>query len=166
VIDLKVVRENPDRVRASQRVRGEDESLVDVLLAADAARRLAVSEGDALRGEQKTLGRSIAKAAAPERPALLVRAKALAEQVKAAEVEQAAAEEALHEAHLAIPNLVEDGVPPGGERDFVTLETVGTVPSVENPREHTDIGTALKAIDTERGAKVSGPRRPRPASPR
>jgi len=158
VIDLKVVRENPDRVRASQRVRGEDESLVDVLLAADAARRLAVSGGDTLRGEQKTLGRSIAQASATERPALLVRAKALAEQVKAVEVEQARAEAALAEAHLAIPNLVEDGVPPGGEQDFVTLETVGTVPVVENPREHTDIGAALKAIDTERGAKVSGAR--------
>ena len=158
MIDLRTVRDDPDRVRASQRARGADESLVDVLLVADDARRNAVSRGDALRGEQKTLGRSVAKAGADERPALLERAKALAGEVKAAELEQEVAEAALREAHQAIPNVVEDGVPPGGEENFVTLETVGTVPVVDNPREHTEIGAALHAIDTERGAKVSGSR--------
>ncbi len=158
MIDLKTTRDNPDRVRASQRLRGADESLVDVLLAADDARRSAVSRGDALRGEQKTIGRAVASATPDERPGVLERAKSLSALVKAAETEQAATELALRDAHLAIANLVEDGVPPGGEADFVTLETVGTVPSIENPREHTEIGAALRAIDTERGAKVSGAR--------
>jgi seryl-tRNA synthetase len=158
VIDLKTVREDPERVRASQRKRGEDESLVDALLAADAARRAAVSAADALRAEQKALGREIPKAQGDERPALLERAKKLAAEVKAAEVQQSVADAALREAHLAIPNLVDDAAPAGGEDDFVTLETVGTVPSVERPREHTDIGAALRAIDTDRGAKVSGAR--------
>jgi seryl-tRNA synthetase len=158
VIDLRIVRDDPDRVRASQRLRGADESLVDVLLAADEARRLAVSRADALRAEQKTLGRSVATASPDDRPALLDRAKTLAAEVKAAEVEQDAADTALREAHLGIANLVEDGVPPGGENDFVTLDTVGTPPAIEHPREHTDIGAELKAIDTDRGAKVSGAR--------
>ncbi len=158
MIDLKVVREDPDRVRASQRARGADETLVDVLLAADDARRRAVSRADLLRGEQKTVGRAVAKASPDERPAVLERARRLSAEVKTAESEQAVAETALHEAQLAIANVIEDGVPPGGEADFVTLETVGTVPSVDNPREHTELGAALKAIDTERGAKVSGAR--------
>ncbi len=158
MIDLKVLRDDPDLVRASQRVRGADESLVDVLLAADAARRAAVTRGDELRGEQKTIGKSVSKASPDERPVLLERAKALSAEVKAAEVEQDLAETALREAQLAVPNLVEDGVPPGGEDDFVTLEEVGTIPRVADPREHTEIGAALKAIDTERGAKVSGSR--------
>jgi seryl-tRNA synthetase len=158
VIDLRIARDDPDRVRASQRLRGDDESLVDVLLAADEARRSAVARADALRAEQKAMGREVSKAEPEARSALLERAKALAAEVKAAEVEQDVAEAALREAHLAIANLVEDGVPPGGEDDFVTLETAGTVPAVENPREHTDLGTALKAIDTDRGAKVSGSR--------
>jgi seryl-tRNA synthetase len=158
VIDLKIVREDPDRIRASQRLRGADEALVDALLDADEARRAAVARGDALRAEQKTLGRSVSTASPDERPALLERAKALAAEVKAAGVEQDLAESALRAAHLAIPNIVEDGVPPGGESDFVTLETVGTPPAVENPREHTEIGASLRAIDTERGAKVSGAR--------
>jgi seryl-tRNA synthetase len=158
VIDLKAVRDDPERVRASQRVRGADESLVDVLLAADEARRGAVARGDALRGEQKTMGRAVSTASPDDRPALLERAKTLSAEVKASEVERDLAETALREAQLSIANIVEAGVPPGGEADFVTLETVGTVPTVEHPREHTEIGAALHAIDTDRGAKVSGSR--------
>jgi seryl-tRNA synthetase len=158
VIDLKVVRDDPDRVRASQRTRGADESLVDALLAADDARRSAVARADSLRAEQKSLGREIAKASPDERPALLHRAKQLADEVKAAEADLAEAEESLREAHLALPNIVEDGVPAGGENDFVVLETVGTPPRIDDPRDHLEIGNRLKAIDTERGAKVSGAR--------
>jgi seryl-tRNA synthetase len=158
VIDLKVLRDDPDRVRASQRIRGADEALVDALLAADDARRSAVARADTLRGEQKALGRDVAKANADDRPALLAKARHLADEVKSAEADQAAADETLREAHLALPNIVEDGVPPGGEDDFVVLDTVGTPPRPEDPRDHVEIGAALKAIDTERGAKVSGAR--------
>ncbi|MGN6605865.1 MAG: serine--tRNA ligase [Jatrophihabitans sp.] len=158
MIDLRIVRDDPDRVRASQRLRGADESLVDHLLAADDARRSAVAAADALRAEQKTMGRQIAQAAPEDRAALGARAKQLSNEVKAAEAAQAEADAALRAAHLAIANIVEDGVPPGGEDDFVTLETVGTPPAVSDPRDHLEIGTALRAIDTERGAKVSGSR--------
>ena len=158
MIDLKLVRDDPEQARASQRTRGADPSLVDALLAADDARRSAVARADGLRGEQKTIGREVANASPAERPAVLGRAKHLADEVKAAEADQAAADDALREAHLAMPNLVEDGVPPGGEDDFFTLDTVGTPPVVENPRDHVEIGAALKAIDTDRGAKVSGAR--------
>jgi seryl-tRNA synthetase len=158
VIDLRVVRDDPDRVRASQRTRGADESLVDALLAADDARRAAVARADSLRAEQKTLGRQVAKASPEERPQLLHRAKQLADEVKAAEAEQAQADDTLREAQYAVPNIVEDGVPPGGEDDFVLLETVGEPPKVDQPRDHVEIGHALRAIDTDRGAKVSGAR--------
>jgi seryl-tRNA synthetase len=158
VIDLRLVRDEPDRVRASQRLRGADESLVDALLAADEARRAAVSRADTLRAEQKTLGRQVSKASPEERPALLAQAKRLADEVKDAEAQQSRTDAALRAALLAIPNLVEDGVPPGGENDFVLLDTVGTPPQVARPREHTELGAELKAIDTDRGAKVSGAR--------
>jgi seryl-tRNA synthetase len=158
VIDLRLLRDDPDRVRASQRTRGENESLVDALLGADDARRAAVARADGLRAEQKTLGRRVAKADADERAALLHRARQLADKVKAAEADEAAADAALRTAHLALPNVVGDGVPAGGEDDFVTLDQVGIPPSVEAPRDHVEIGAALRAIDTERGAKVSGAR--------
>ena len=158
MIDLRVGRDYPDRVRASQRARGDDEMLVDALLAADDKRRAAVSRADTLRAEQKTLSRQVGAASPDDRHALLAKAKHLADEVKSAEAEQHAADVALREAHLALPNLVEDGVPAGGEANFATLEVVGTPPDIEHPRDHTEIGAALQAIDTERGAKVSGAR--------
>src|SRR6478672_5246816 len=94
VIDLKLLRENPDVVRASQRARGEDPGLVDSLLEADAARRAAVAAADNLRAEQKTVSKQVGKASPDERPLLLEQAKAFADKVKAAEVAQAEAEKA------------------------------------------------------------------------
>ncbi|MGY1805742.1 serine--tRNA ligase [Blastococcus sp. SYSU D00669] len=159
MIDLRLVREHPDVVRASQRARGADESLVDRLLTADEARRQAVGRADHLRGEQKAASQAVRKASAEERPAVLERAKALAAEVKEAEEAQRAADVALREAHLTIANVVHPDVPPGGEDDAVTLRTVGDVPTYDFPvRDHVEIGEGLGAIDLERGAKVSGAR--------
>jgi len=159
VIDLRLLREDPERVRASQRTRGEDPALVDALLAADEARRAAVTRGDTLRGEQKAASQAVKGASKEERPAVLERAKALAAEVKSAEAAQTEAEAALRAAHLAVPNVVDEATPPGGEADFVVLEQVGEIPTYDFPvRDHTDVGQLLGAIDTERGAKVSGAR--------
>jgi seryl-tRNA synthetase len=159
VIDLRFVREHADAVRASQRARGADESLVDELLAADAGRREAVKRGDDLRAEQKSASRAVKTASPEERPAVLERAKALAAEVKEAEEAERAVDAALREVLLQIPNVVAGGVPSGGEDDAVTLRTVGEVPSYDFPvRDHVEIGELLGAIDIERGAKVSGAR--------
>ncbi|MDT7545628.1 MAG: seryl-tRNA synthetase, partial [Actinomycetota bacterium] len=158
MIDLKLLRDDPDRVRASQKARGDDPSLVDALLAADEERRAVVSRADTLRGEQKAVSQSVRSASAEDRPAVLERAKALAAEVKEAEAAQGDADAALRDAHLAVPNVVA-GAPPGGEDDYVVLEQVGEVPAYDFPvRDHLDVGSLLGAIDTERGAKVSGAR--------
>ncbi|HEX6755567.1 MAG TPA: serine--tRNA ligase [Mycobacteriales bacterium] len=159
MIDLRLLRADPERVRASQRVRGEDPALVDALLAADERRRSAVAVADRLRADQKSVSKQVPRSSGEEREELLRRAKSLADDVRAAEAEQAAAAEAVRVAHLAIPNVVEDGVPPGGEDDAVVLETAGTVPDHPEPvRDHIELGELHRAIDTERGAKVSGAR--------
>ncbi len=158
VIDLKLVREDPDAVRRSQLARGEDPALVDVLLQADLARRAAISAADSLRAEQKAASKSVGSAAPADRPALLDRAKQLAAGVKDAEARQAEAETAFAAAHLAIQNVVIDGVPPGGEDDYVVLDTVGAPRAIDNPRDHLELGEALGLVDMERGAKVSGSR--------
>jgi seryl-tRNA synthetase len=159
VIDLRFVRENPDAVRASQRARGADQSRVDALLAADAVRREAVTRADHLRAEQKAASQAVRTATPEERPAVLERAKTLAAEVKDAETAQRDADAALRTAHLTIPNVVHDDVPPGGEDDAVELRRVGEVPDHDFAvRDHVDIGEALGAIDLERGAKVSGAR--------
>jgi seryl-tRNA synthetase len=157
VIDLRALRDDPDRVRASQAARGEPDDVVDALLAADEARRAAVLRADTLRGDQKAVSQSVRTATPDERPAVLERAKALAAEVKEAEVAEAAADVALRAAQLAVPNVVE-GAPPGGEDDFVVLREVGAIPDIADPKDHLELGEGLKAIDTERGAKVSGAR--------
>jgi seryl-tRNA synthetase len=158
VIDLKLLRENPDAVRQSQTSRGEDPALVDTLLAADTARRTAISRADSLRAEQKAASKKVGAAAADERPALLQRAKELAEQVKVAEAEQADAGARFTAAHMAISNVIIDGVPAGGEDDYRVLDVVGEPSAIDNPKDHLELGEALGLIDMERGAKVSGSR--------
>jgi len=159
VIDLKFLRENPDAVRTSQRTRGEDPGLVDALLEADASRRAAILAGDTLRAEQKAFGKKVGQASPEERPALLAGSKELAQKVKDAEVAQHEAQAELDAAHRAISNIVQDGAPAGGEDDFVTLETVGEIPTFDfEPKDHLELGESLGLIDMERGAKVSGSR--------
>ncbi len=159
VIDLKFLRENPDAVRTSQRTRGEDPGLVDALLEADASRRAAILAGDTLRAEQKAFGKRVGQASPEERPALLEGSKELAQKVKDAEAAQHEAQARLDEAHRAISNIVQDGAPAGGEDDFITLETVGEIPTFDfEPKDHLELGESLGLIDMERGAKVSGSR--------
>ncbi|WP_432507625.1 serine--tRNA ligase [Kineococcus arenarius] len=162
MIDLRLLRDDPDAVRASQRARGEDEAAVDRALAADVRRRGAISEFERLRAEQKSRGKDVARAKGEEKQALLAGVKELAEQVKAAQAEADAAAQEFDAAMRSIPNVVADGVPPGGEDDYVVLREVGERPQPPEGlaawRDHLELGELLGAIDTERGAKVSGSR--------
>lgn len=158
MIDLKLLREDPDAVRRSQLSRGEDPALVDALLAADAARRAAISTADTLRADQKAASKKVGSASPDDRPALLEQAKDLAAQVKTAEAAQAQAEAAFTAAHMAIPNVIIEGVPAGGEDDFVVLDVVGRPPTLDDPKDHLELGERLGLIDMERGSKVSGSR--------
>lgn len=159
MIDLRFVREYPDRVRASQRGRGEDPSIVDALIAADERRRHAITEFDQLRAEQRSMGKEVAKTQGEEKAALLEQTKALAAQVKEAETIQKKAE-AETKAELAkLSNLLDEAAPLGGEEDFVVLEEIGTPPSFNfEVRDHVSLLGAMDALDMERGAKVSGSR--------
>ncbi len=158
MIDLKFLRENPDVVRASQVTRGEDPALVDKLIAADEQRRSAISEADALRGEQKAFGKKIGQAAPEDRPALLEGSNELKAKVKEAEEAQKAAEEAVNQLQMQLSNVVE-GAPAGGEDDFIVLEHVGEPRQFDfEPKDHLELGTSLGLIDMERGTKVGGAR--------
>jgi seryl-tRNA synthetase len=158
VIDLRLLRDDPDLVRASQRARGESEAVVDVLLAADETRRATIASFETLRAEQKLLGRQMPAAKGAERDVLLARTKELSAQVKAAEAAVTDAEAALRTAQYAIPNVIQTGTPPGGEDDYIVLREVGDRPQIDGPRDHLALGELLGAIDMERGAKVSGSR--------
>ena len=147
MIDPRVLRDDPDRVRAAQAKRGLSADVVDRALSADSARRAAIADFEAKRAEQKQLGKLIPKAQGEEKAELLARTKALA------------AEEEWQAALMSIPNPAADEAPAGGEDDFVVLETVGTPAEFDfEPRDHVELGRMLGAIDLERGAKVSGSR--------
>ncbi|MFF9406103.1 serine--tRNA ligase [Streptomyces anandii] len=162
MIDLRLLREDPDRVRASQRARGEDVALVDSLLAADERRRSSGVRFDELRAEQKALGKLIPKASGDEKAELLKKAGQLAADVKAADAERDEADARTQELLLQLGNLVHPDVPVGGEEDFATLETHGEIRDFAaegfEPKDHLELGQLLGAIDVERGAKVSGSR--------
>jgi seryl-tRNA synthetase len=159
VIDPVLLRENPDLVRRSQEARGASVEVVSEALEADAAKRAAITRFETLRAEQNAHGKRVAQAPKEEKAALVAQAKGLSEQVKAAQQEQNEADERYAAAVAQIQNIVLDGVPAGGEDDFVTLREVGDKPSFDfEPRDHLEIGELLDAIDMTRGTKVSGAR--------
>ncbi|GAB3653800.1 serine--tRNA ligase [Nocardioides korecus] len=162
MIDPRLLREDPDQIRAAQTKRGLSPEVVDRALEADAARRTAIADFEQLRAEQKSLGKLIPKATGEEKAELLTRTRTLSADVKAAEAAQGQAEADWREAVLAIPNPAADAAPAGGEEDFTLRSEHGTRRDFEaegfTPRDHLELGRILGAIDVERGAKVSGSR--------
>lgn len=181
MIDLKFLRDQPDAVRASQRARGEDESLVDAVLAADERRREAIGAFESARAEQKAASKELgplmgrlnkakkqgddaALVAELEAEAAALRDKgaALSARVKELEAAAEAAKGELDTSLRQIGNVIQEGVPAGGEEDFDLLEEVGTPRDFAaegfEPKDHLELGELLGAIDMERGAKVSGSR--------
>ncbi|MBO1754875.1 serine--tRNA ligase [Allobranchiibius sp. CTAmp26] len=175
MIDIKLLRDDPDLVRASQRARGDDEGLVDEVLAADERRRSALQEFEGARAEQKTVSKDVGKAmgalgaarkqggdtAELETAANQARdrAGALSERVKALEAAAGEAGAAYEQGLRRIGNVIVDGVPSGGEDNFTVREVDGDPTAFDfEPLDHLELGERLGAIDMERGAKVGGSR--------
>jgi len=162
MIDMKFLRENPDAVRASQKGRGEDVDVVDQVLASDELKRAAITEFEQLRAEQNLLSKSVGAAKGDEKAALLANSKELADKVKAADAKRAEIEAQANSLAMVISNILDPDAPIGGEEDFVVIEHVGTPRDFAaagfEPKDHVELGKLLGAIDTERGAKVSGSR--------
>lgn len=162
MIDLRALRDNPETVRASQRSRGHDVSLVDRALEADGVRLAKLAEFEKLRASQKSFGKKVAAAKGDEKQALLAEVKQLSEDVKAASAAADAAAVDVDEVLRQIPNVVIPGVPEGGEEDSVVVKVVGERRDFAaegfTPLDHLELASRFNGIDTERGAKVSGSR--------
>ena len=162
MIDPKWLRVDPDRVRRSQAARGASVELVDELIAADESRRAAILASETQRAEQKSLGKQVAQAKGEEKAALLAATKQLAADVKASQAATGEAESRYAELMSQLGNLVIDGVPEGGEDEGSILETIGTPRDFAaegfEPKDHLELGEGLRAIDMERGTKISGSR--------
>jgi seryl-tRNA synthetase len=162
VIDLRELRDNPERAREAQRRRGASPELVDEILAVDEERRASIALFERLRAEQKALGRQIATAGAAEKTDLLARTRTLSASVKEAEAAQDQAEATYTDVVMQLANLASPDAPAGGEDDYVVLDHIGEPRDFAaegfEPLDHIELGRRLGAIDIERGAKVSGAR--------
>lgn len=159
VIDLKLLRESPDDIKASQRARGRDESLVDSAAQAEMKSRKALAEFEILRAEQNAHSMLVSSAPKDKKAELVAAAQALAGRVKAANELAKTSSEELDAILSKIDNIVLDGAPAGGEEDFVVVKQVGDKPNFPfQPMDHLALGELLDVIDVERGAKISGSR--------
>jgi seryl-tRNA synthetase len=172
VIDLQLIRQEPETIRQSQIARGENPQAVDEVILADSHRRAVVADFESLRAEQKNLSKQIgplqgkAKSgdaeAQTQLDALMQQASGLSEKVTAAELLVREADAALDDAVKVLSNVVQPDAPVGGEDDFVVLHEVGVKRNFKSEgievKDHAELGSILGAIDIERGAKVSGSR--------
>ena len=162
MIDIKLLRDQPDAVRASQRARGEDEGIVDAILTADQRRRSSIADFEVLRAEQKSFSKQVAAATGEQKQGLVAAAKATSDRVKELQAAADTADTELATLIRRVPNIVIEGVPSGGEEDYTVLETVGTARDFAaegfEPKDHLELAEGLDALDMARGAKVGGSR--------
>ena len=162
MIDIKVLADDPDRVKASQVARGDDPALVDQVIDADAKRRAALTEFEQLRARQKSMGKEVAAAQGEAKQVLLAETKSIAAKVKELQATSDAAVAERDALLMSIGNVIVDGVPAGGEDDYVVREIIGTPRDFATegfePKDHLDLAEGLGAIDMARGARVAGSR--------
>ena len=159
MIDLNLLRENPDLVRASQAARGKDQGLVDLAITLDSQKRAALLEYETLRAQQNAHGKLVAAAPKDEKATLIAQGQQMAADVKTLEASANQADTELMLVLNKIENVIIDGVPAGGEDDFILVREVGTKPSFDFvPKDHAQLGVDLDVIDIERGVKISGSR--------
>ena len=160
MLDIKLIRENPERVRAAL-ARIGDTTSVDLLLEIDARRRALVGQAEAMRGERNAVSKEIPtlKDAAIKQEKILAM-RALGDRLSALETEEAASAAEFERAMLSVPNMPSDDTPDGADdtANVVTGE-YGAKPAFDfTPKTHWEIGEATGLIDFERGTKISGSR--------
>jgi seryl-tRNA synthetase len=161
MLDLKLIRSDPERVKAALARRGAAEQ-VDELLALDARRRQLLPAVESAQAERKTLSKQIgeAKQAGDDAAELMATVQGLKGKIESGKEELEQVEAELNRLVVSLPNLPDPEAPEGmTEEDAVVLREVGERPQFDfEPRDHLDIGTALDLIDMEAGARLSGSR--------
>ncbi len=159
MLDLRLIRERPEEIKAAIRRKGADPSLVDAVLEADRRRRDALARVESLRAQQNRASQEIPRLTGGDREARIAEMKRIATELRATEPDLASAEAALDAALRRLPNPPHPDAPDGGPEASVTLRTYGEPPHPAfEMRDHVELGTRLDMLDMERGAKVSGSR--------
>jgi seryl-tRNA synthetase len=160
MLDLKLLRSDPERVKAALARRGAGGE-VDELLILDARRRELLPSIETAQAERNAASKRIGaiKQEGGDAEAEIAAVGRLRETIDAGKEELEGIEDALRELTLALPNIPDDDAPDGDEEDAVVIREVGEKPSFDfEPRDHLDIGTELGVIDMEAGARLSGSR--------
>ncbi len=160
MIDISLIRENPDRIKAACANKREPD-VIDGILAADAERRALQAEGDELRHRQKDISAQVAGAFSSGNrelaESLKAEAKALSEEIKALDERQRLVEAEWSALLLKVPNLPAPEVPVGDASANIVVRSWGERPGFDfEPRNHIEIGRTLGILDMELGAKVAG----------
>ncbi|SFI56263.1 serine--tRNA ligase [Planctomicrobium piriforme] len=156
MLDLQFICDNVELIEQNCRARGVKVDLSDLLRLRE-SRGALITEGDALRHEQKEIAAKIPKASAEERPVFVERGKALKVDVAKNEAALREIEVELRQAQMKIPNLTHPDAPTGGEAESVTVKEWGRKPKFDfKPLDHVEIAKKLDLIDFEAGAKVTG----------
>jgi seryl-tRNA synthetase len=161
MLDIKILRSDPDVVRTMLTARGGDASQVDLIIDLDNRWREAVTQRDQLRGERRSRSKLIGRARDPEaRQAMIAEVEVIKTSMQAAEQSERALAAERDAMVAALPNLLDERTPTGsGEHDNVVIETVGSPASFDfEPKPHWELGTALGQMDFERGVKLAGSR--------
>ena len=159
MIDLRLLRDDPDAVKAAYERRGGVKGL-DRVVELDGRRRALLAEVERLRAEGNRASKGIGRASPDDRPAAIEQAKVISDEIKAKEPELEALTAELEEAAAFLPNLPHESVPGGlTEEENVVERTVGEHPQFDfEALDHVALGERLGIFDSERAARTSGSR--------
>ncbi len=161
MLDLNLIRENPDLIRTSLKNRQMDASPVDEILQLDEKRRALLTRVEALKAERNAVSKEIGKMKVPaEREKKIAAMREVGDKITALDKEVAEVEDTLNGLTAALPNVPDPRTPIGvSEDENVVLRTEGQLPEFDfEPKAHWDLGPALGIIDFERGTKITGSR--------
>jgi seryl-tRNA synthetase len=161
MLDLNLIREQPDLVRTALKNRQMDASPVDSILRLDEKRRALLTQVEALKAERNVVSKEIGKMKdAAEREKKIAAMREVGDKIAAFDKEVSDVEAELHAIASTIPNIPDERTPIGANEDEnVVLRTMGQIPEFDfEPKPHWDLGPALGIIDFERGTKITGSR--------
>ena len=161
MLDLNLIRENPDLVRTALQNRQMNISPVDEILQLDEKRRALLTQVEALKAERNAVSKEIGRSKdAAEREKKIAAMREVGDKITALDKQVADVEAGLHAITSAIPNIPDERTPIGASEDEnVVLRTIGQLPEFDfEPKPHWDLGPALGILDFERGTKITGSR--------